>query len=118
MTDQAVPQVAVKTHLDGDPRPRPDEIAEWDAIRKEHGLDQMLAMILLPNEAATDGPFPGYEMAGWAIRDGDDGKTVCEPEDIDVQIVPDEDPDASLDALEPDGSYGYGHRMEGGRGDS
>lgn len=110
MSDQTVPRVAVKTHLDGDPKPRPDEVAEWDAVRKEHGLAEMMVMILLPDES-TDGVFPGYAMHGWAIRDGEDG-TVCEPETIDVEIVPDEDHG------DPDGHFGFGLRMRGPHGDS
>lgn len=89
MSDASVPRVAVKTHLDGDPKPRPDEVAEWDAIRKEHQLDVMLVMILVPDEEAS-WPFPGYTMHGWAIRDGEGG-TVCESEEINVEVVPDGD---------------------------
>lgn len=88
--ESIVPQVAVKTHLDGDPKPRPKEIGEWDAIRREHGLDQMLALILLPDESVTDGIFPGYSIHGWAIREDEQGKTTCEPETIDIEIVPDD----------------------------
>lgn len=98
--DAVVPRVAVKTHLDGDPQPRPDEVAEWDAIRKEHDLNEMAVMILLPDES-TDGPFPGYAMHGWAIRDDEDG-TVCEREEINVEVVPD-----------ADGSFGFGVRIGG-----
>jgi hypothetical protein len=106
--DEAVPRVAVKTHLDGDPRPRPEEVAEWDAIRKEHGLAEMAVMILLPDDS-TDGPFTGYAMHGWAIRDGEDGGTVCEREEINVEVVPDAD---------ADGSFGFGVRIGGTDGDS
>jgi len=82
--------VAVKTHQDSDPKPRADEIGEWDAIRREHGLDQMLVLILLPDESITDGTFPGYSVHGWAIREDARGKTTCEPETIDIVIVPDD----------------------------
>jgi len=82
--------VAVKTHLDGDPKPRPEEIGAWDAIRREYGLDQMLALILLPDESVTDGVFPGYAIHSWAIREDAQGKTTCEPETINIEIVPDD----------------------------
>ena len=88
--EPAVPQVAVKTHLDGDPGPRSEEIAQWDAIRREHGLDQMLVLILLPDESVTDGAFPGYAIHSWAIREDTQGKTICESETIDIEIVPDD----------------------------
>lgn len=85
-----VPRVAIQSHMDGDPKPRPKEINKWDAIRREHGLEEMLVMILLPDETVTDGLFPGYALHGWSIRDDAQGKTICEPKDIDVQVIPDE----------------------------
>lgn len=82
--------MAVKTHLDSDPKPRAEEISEWDAIRREHGLDQMLVLILLPDESVTNSIFPGYSIHGWAIREDEQGKTICEPETIDITIIREE----------------------------
>lgn len=84
--DEVVPRVAVKTHLDGDPKPRQDEIVKWEAMRRRYAVEQMIALILLPREGQTDGPFPGFEMHSWVIRERD-GKVVCERQLIEIQVT-------------------------------
>ena len=82
-----VPRVAIKSHLDGDPKPRQGEIVEWDLMRRRCAVEQMVVLILLPDESRADGPFPGYAMHSWAIRERD-GKVVCERQPIDIQVTP------------------------------
>ncbi len=84
--DDIAPRVAVKSHLDGDPNPRPGEILEWDLMRRTHGLEQMLALILLPDVGATS-KFAGYAEHWWAIRERN-GKVVCEPTEVQIEVVP------------------------------
>lgn len=87
-SEESVPRVAVKSHLDGDPKPRREEIVEWDVMRRRYGVDVMLALIMLPDDTVTEGPFAGFQLHKWEILEVD-GKTVCRPSDIEIVVTPD-----------------------------
>jgi hypothetical protein len=84
-----VPRVAIKTHLDGDPALRPDEMADWNALRLANDMDEMIALVLTPNdadpeEASPGTAFPGYDLHWWKISDAG-----VEPTEVEFTIVPD-----------------------------
>jgi hypothetical protein len=83
------PRVAFKSHLDGDPKVRPEEAAEFNAVRKRFGVAEMVVLILTENDANQEPPFAGWDVHSWVIRERD-GRTVVEREDIDIVITPDE----------------------------
>lgn len=82
------PHAAIQTHLDGDPKPRPDEIANFNGVRRDHNLDEILVLILLPDEAQQERPFPGYTTHGWKIYESG-ADVLCMPEEVSIEIVDD-----------------------------
>lgn len=77
-----VERVVVRTHLDGDPRPRLDEIEEWQALRRKNRLDEMVACILAPDDNATLTHFPGYKEHWWSLTDKGVDAT-----EVDLEII-------------------------------
>lgn len=82
--------IAIKSHLDGDPHPRADEIADWERMRVENGLDEIVSLILLPNDEQQEQPFRGYDAHGWRIHQRD-GEVVCEKHEVTIEITDDDD---------------------------
>jgi hypothetical protein len=88
--DDRVPRVMIKSHLDDDPKPRPGEIAEADAVRRRFGLDEFLIGIALPNPEST-GPMQGMDLHWWEIVVVD-GEAKCRPAEVEIEITPNEPP--------------------------
>lgn len=76
--------VALQTHLDGDPNPRPGEIAKLRAqlARQKPGTAMTNLIILTPDESQTDMPFPGHQAHGWKVFADD----TYEAEEVDITV--------------------------------
>lgn len=76
--DERLVLAAARSHLDGDPRPRPAELIECNQLRVAQGLDVFVLIIMTGTDLD--------QSHAWAIfeRDGKIGYEAAE-----LQIVPD-----------------------------
>lgn len=91
MSDDVVPRIAFKTHLDGDPNPRPGEVVEMNRVRESVGIETFIFAVVVDDPTAVEQtaaqPFVGRRTTWYEIGRRD-GEIYCEPTEIAVQIVP------------------------------
>jgi hypothetical protein len=73
--------IPVKSHLDGDPNIRPEELIEWNALRRQLDQDELVCIIVLGKSLD--------QWHSWVISEPEKNKVVIGP-GPEIRIQPDE----------------------------
>lgn len=80
--DETAPRVVVQSHLDGDVKPRPEEIKQWLRVMEEYDLDVMVCLILTIG-FDVGSHFPGYTEHWWEL----DRKGAVKATQVRIEVV-------------------------------